>query len=247
VAKCKYLIAILAIGVVVGCGKAEPPPLIAAIRARDYDKARELILSGVDVNARMPPQGTLVHSYWSGYTALELACSGVVPEDLVDLMLEHGADVNIRDNLSCAPLDYLLHKKTTYSDTGKFFHVLEVLVSHGIRVECLQANGAHALGWSVSGEDARELKILLKLNFSKPVLRNAFEEAVQENHVKSLRVLYDTLIIEKKMSLEDIVTRETAEQVRTMLEGDKKTEDGDLTSSAITPKPVAQASSLHPL
>ena len=245
-AKSKYLILILAVGAVVGCIKAKPPPLIAAISARDYDKARELILSGVDVNARMPRPITPFHEGRSGFTALQLACAQIAPADLIDLVLDHGADVNIADTLGLTPLDALLYNPV--DKHGKdYFHILEALIGHGVRTECLQAKGASALRGAVNQLDARELKILLKLHFSKPVLRKAFEEAVYQNEVKSLRILYDTLITEKKMKLEDIVTPETAQQVREMLEEGKDGEGDKLTSSLITSKPVAQASSLHPL
>ena len=219
-AKSKYLILILAVGAVVGCRKSEPP-LIAAISTRDYDKARELILSGVDINARMPPQGTLVHAGRSGYTALQLACGQSAPADLIDLMLDHGADVNIADTLGFAPLDSLEYNCSGYKNRQEYYRILEALIGHGVRAECLHANGALTLSGAVNQEDPRELKILLELDFSKPVLREGFEGAVERNHVKSLRILYDTLITEKKMALEEIVTPETAEQVRKMLEQDQ--------------------------
>jgi len=107
----------------------------------DVDSARALLAAGADVNSPHPEYGSpLIIAIASGY------------EDLAVLLLNHGADPNIRDAWGIAPLHYAVHKGVLIlnnfmpSETDRFGwsrpnmpELVQALLDHGadpnVRIE----------------------------------------------------------------------------------------------------------------
>jgi len=102
------------------------PPLIAAARNGDTDRALELIAKGADVNVRAPDGTTAL--MWAAHT-------GQVP--LVERLLKGHADVRIANEFGATAMS----EAATFGDT----EVIESLVRAGADVDSPNADGQTAL------------------------------------------------------------------------------------------------------
>lgn len=96
--------------------------LFRAIEKNDIGAVRRMINEGAEVDSRSKTQGVLssmVFSvpYAAGSTPLH-AASLVGAIQIVELLLDHGADANLRNNEGHTPLDYALRSHAWYEESA---------------------------------------------------------------------------------------------------------------------------------
>lgn len=79
------------------CYMANNPPLVLALKRGNYEVAKSLIIAGANVNGKG----------FRGFTPLHWACI-LRFNDIIELLLMHGADPQIKNAFGRQPLDYYL-------------------------------------------------------------------------------------------------------------------------------------------
>jgi len=100
--------------------------LIEYVWSQEFDKAKELVRSGVDVNYQDPS---------SGSTALMLAC-GYDFADMAKFLVEHDADLNLRDKLGQTALMIAAYRSV---------ELFNLLLSKGADIKVKDQEGRTAL------------------------------------------------------------------------------------------------------
>ncbi|CAK7272634.1 hypothetical protein SEPCBS119000_005229 [Sporothrix epigloea] len=128
----------------------EVPALYRAAEAGHHAVVKELLLKYANQNEVVPSR--------LGQTALFAACFGG-HDQIVCLLLDHGADVEIRDEQGCTVLLYLASEK----DGGKWtMDTLRLLLGHGYaNIEARDTNGLTPLLWAVTNGNLRLAEALL--------------------------------------------------------------------------------------
>lgn len=102
-----------------------------AIGDHDTDLCRDLLLCGVNVNARDDYKRTaLTRCIWYGFN------------DIVDLLLAHGAKVNVADDGGWTPLQWAAFKGCVAT--------CEMLLAKGAKINAKNTNDRNALHWAAS-------------------------------------------------------------------------------------------------
>ena len=113
-------------------------PLIMATVAQQCESMRKLIQAGADVKATNK----------SGMTALYLACKCGLPK-CVELLIQHGANVNIRDRLGTSPLICTVVSRVNLNG----LRCLELLLRAGAHVNKTNQSGKNAVTLHYTGTE----------------------------------------------------------------------------------------------
>lgn len=151
------ILAALLLIAVAGC--ARQSPLVGAVQSGNADLAKTLLAKGVDPNQFDWPGGQFDWPAgqlgWHGTTALHVAAERNSLE-LVKLLVEHGADVNVRNRLGEAPLLLAIR-----SFPLEPFETVKYLVEHGADVNASSRLGETALSAAAANGDTRIVDFLL--------------------------------------------------------------------------------------
>lgn len=120
-------------------------PIVQAAADDDIETVRQLIYQGADVNAK--------ESNASGSTALHFAVENGNYE-LVELLLNSGAKVNIRNEEKRTPL--LMLEFDTSAD------LIRLLLNHGAKISATDEEGNNALHRAAENDDPQVIELLLR-------------------------------------------------------------------------------------
>ena len=123
-------------------------PLMMATVAFQYESMRKLIHAGADVNTTNN----------SGMTALLLACKRSLP-CCVKLLIQQGANVNIRDKLGTSPLISIVVSRVNYAE----LLCLDLLLRAGAHVNKTNRSGKNALTLHFTGTEPVNRRAVLLL------------------------------------------------------------------------------------
>ncbi|MYD88711.1 MAG: hypothetical protein F4Y14_22700, partial [Acidobacteria bacterium] len=129
-------------------------PLLAAVKAADFDTVRSLVGRGVDVNQTAPDGATALH--W----AVHRNDAG-----LVDLLLEAGADVSVKNRYGVQPIS--LAAENGNAD------ILEALLEAGADPNAALPEGETVLMTAARTGNAAAIRVLL-VRGADPNLRDSF-------------------------------------------------------------------------
>lgn len=132
------------------------PPAFAgelheAVQARALGKVKQLLAQGADPNVEEEISGAL-QSFFSGKTALHVALSqGTQDTDIVELLLDHGANVNAQDANGNTPLFY----------AARNAELAKLLLARGAHVNTGDIRGSTSLHSAVWADNVAVIRLLL--------------------------------------------------------------------------------------
>ena len=114
------LLTTIAAVVLVGCGNPLHHALVQAVEAGNIEAVKQHIAAGVNVNAKVGNESTALNfAAYNGH------------KEIVELLINNGADVNVVDEDGEAPLDFTVNKE-----------IISLLRKHGGKTaEELKAEG----------------------------------------------------------------------------------------------------------
>ncbi|MFI4980561.1 MAG: ankyrin repeat domain-containing protein [Nevskiales bacterium] len=137
-------------------------------RSGEIDAVKQGLVDGIPVNGRDSLDQTAL---------LAAISSNSLPE--VQLLLAHGADVDIADNAGWTPLHYAAW-------FGSSSVVLKELLDHGAKIDARNGRGITALYFaSVTGHEA-QVKLLLERGADRTLASNSGYTALRAAKVKGL-------------------------------------------------------------
>ncbi|MCX5701233.1 MAG: ankyrin repeat domain-containing protein [Candidatus Omnitrophica bacterium] len=126
-------------------------PLCLAVTFAQKEMVKLLLLHGANPNLKDESS--------DGLTALHKACSNIDKpgeEEIVDLLITNGADVNARDFSGATPLIYLIsHGKGNNK-------IAELLIKNGADVNSMGSDGCTPLSSAVGNKDKSMVELLIK-------------------------------------------------------------------------------------
>ena len=145
----------LSVTVVAEAAARRDAPLIAAVKAVDFDAVRSLVVDrGVDVNQTAPDGATALH--WAVHKN---------DAELVDLLIESGADVSTANRYGVRPISLA-------AENGNAA-ILEALLDAGADPNAALPEGETALMTAARTGDAASMRVLL-VRGADPNLRDGF-------------------------------------------------------------------------
>ena len=148
------------------------------IRMRNNGKVIELLNKGADINFRDE----------NGNTALFYgAVQG--DEDILKILIEYGADINIKNNYGMDPLFYCLF----YSSSNNKVKTMKKLIEYGADVNSKYDNGNNLLVNSACKGKIKIVKLLISkgasINVKDKNGRTALMEAIKHGYLKIIDIL----------------------------------------------------------
>ncbi len=143
----KILITMFLLVSVVSC--AGNIDIFEATRDGNINKVEKAIKSGIDVDSKNPEDNAspLMMAVVNGY------------QDMVEILIELGADVNLQDQLGNTPLIYAA--ASSIGDDND--EVMKILVKSGADLEAKDNDGYTALFWAFEMIRGDRIKILVEL------------------------------------------------------------------------------------
>jgi len=138
------------VGLVGGCGPSHAEldaALVKAVHSGDLAQTRELLSQGANPNARDPDPAR-------GFSVL---ISSLEHLEILNLLLDHGADPNMSDGNGLSPLSYAVDLATL---TGP--EPFKRLVAAGARLDERGPRGETTLHYAANGGDLEVVKFLLE-------------------------------------------------------------------------------------
>ena len=155
------------------CKTRDVTPLWEALIYHHEAIAKELIQAGANVNAITKVAGIVCNE-----TPIHFAISEDLSDELIDLLIEHGADINATSKPLQTPLVYAVQWSRLY--------VIKRLISCGARIDIKSTCGCTLLHIACQSERADEiLRILLQYNFDVNAIdlagANALHYLIRDN------------------------------------------------------------------
>lgn len=144
----KQIVVLLTWFLLVAGGNGEESALIEAVCRNDIKQVEALTNSGVNVNAKDPR---------SNLAPLHLATISGYAE-IVRILLENGADPNIKGFFDKTPLHFMDIEKFPEKGT----EIIELLIAHGANLDARDAAGATPLMTAVVRQDDALARLLVE-------------------------------------------------------------------------------------
>jgi len=107
-------------------------PLLVAISQHHEDVVKLLLENGADVNFNPDNTSTALHEAIDG-AIYQTFYGGIEYEDpptaIIELLIKHGADINMKNKLGVTPLEATRHYKTSSGATPQ--NIIDLLEKHG--------------------------------------------------------------------------------------------------------------------
>lgn len=121
----------------------------------------------MDVNSCV----SIKSAFWSGYTALHFACT-FLQSDVVEVLLDYGADVTLKNELGLTPLE-LIFKKSKFlvtAENDKFLKIFDLLLCKCMSSNSFKDNGLLLFNLACAKNDTVTVKHLSNaISINQPV------------------------------------------------------------------------------
>ena len=186
--------------------------LMKAVKQGDYEKCKELIEQGADVNCELCPLHKAVYNGAYEICKLLLECNAKVNKQDSDndtplhlasdpqickLLIEKGAYVNAKNDSFHTPLQAVmaLYQKATVDKGRHYFEIFKLLLEHGADIDTQDDKGNSLLHMAVAVNDAEQIEFLLKkgarVNIINKWKNSPLHRAVIKKNHKSIQILLD--------------------------------------------------------
>ena len=152
---------------------------------QNFDSLKRLLSEGADPNykAEWYNDGSPTLHQWALHAHV----------DAVQLLLDHGADTSILDNLGRSALEYAAGA-LNWAETSKAEQVVKLLIQAGADVNVKSTLGFTPLMWAAIAGNLEITKLLIEKGANIHDTDNdgndAMHYAVQENHQSAIRLLH---------------------------------------------------------